>query len=181
MHVTQFPSQCTQHPARITSYCDDLVEGLSSNSQLTWSSDDSVSESGCMICMSEDPDENHALENEDDDASGVDVVAVLGSMAGGCVLLGSIAVICEWHKSRAPAPVTSVVVHATAVTVDPTCVELQPEPEDDPDAELPPADDYRPGSGEEVNPDAELHRRLLLLRLPTRDILLFSVSLHRGC
>ena len=108
-------------------------------------------------------------------------MAVLGSMARGCVFLGSIAVICVEHKSRAPAPVTSVVVHATAVTVDPTCVELQPEPEDDPDAELPPADDYRPSSGEEDNPDAELHRWLLLLRLPTRDILLFSLSLHHGC
>jgi len=47
-------------------------------------------------------------------------------------------------------------VHATAVTVDPTFVEVQPEPEDNPDAKLPPADDNRPSSGEEDNLDAKL-------------------------
>ena len=81
--------------------CDDLVEGLSANSKLTWSSnDDSVSFSGWKICMSEDRDENDAPENEDDDSSGVEVKAVLRWMARGWLLflLVCFAVMCL-HKS----------------------------------------------------------------------------------
>ena len=158
-----------------TSYCDDFVEGLSANSELTWSSDDSVSASGWMICMSEDPDGNYAQVKEDDSASAVATVVVLALLLCGCcacccLVAVVVVVICSCRNSKSqqnvpgaaavatPTTATAVVAHATAVTVDPTPVEdNNVQPEDNPDAELPPADDNRPGVGEEDIPDAGLH------------------------
>eukprot|EP00450_Noctiluca_scintillans_P028811 CAMPEP_0194551430 /NCGR_PEP_ID=MMETSP0253-20130528/96218_1 /TAXON_ID=2966 /ORGANISM="Noctiluca scintillans" /LENGTH=183 /DNA_ID=CAMNT_0039398889 /DNA_START=1524 /DNA_END=2075 /DNA_ORIENTATION=+ len=156
-----------------TLYCDDLVEGLSANSELTWSSDELVSASGWMICMSEDPDGNYPQVNEDEDDSASAVAAVvvllllLGLCCACCCLVALvIAVFCVCTNSKSkrkfPAPattatptmVTPVVADATAVTaVEVTNVQL----EDNPDAELPPTDDNRPAVGEEDNPDAGLH------------------------